>query len=119
MYSVMSDNKSALISAFEKTATIGGRYTNLYCVNFRPGDIRQERGGYSLVFRADDFVSGRRVAIKTMDPDHISDLYRMDCFAREPEIISGLGNHHRCLRLIEGRKIFDIDLSTETGATFK
>jgi serine/threonine protein kinase len=115
----MSTSKSALIQAFESTPTIDGKYSNLFCVNFRPGDTQKLRGGYSLVFRAEDLKSGNRVAIKIMDPDYLSDLYRMDCFTREAKIIEGIQSHSRCLRLVDGHKVFDIDVSLSTGHKLK
>jgi serine/threonine protein kinase len=110
-------SRDVLIQAFEAAPDIAGRYKSLYCVNFRPGDIHKVRGGYSLVFRALDSTTGQTVAIKIMDPDHLADLYRMDCFAREPKILAGLQTFHRCLRLVEGHKIFDISVTLTPGVT--
>lgn len=112
-------SKSALIQAFESAPNIDGRYSGLFCVNFRPGAPRKERGGYSLVFRAHDSTLGHAVAIKIMDPDFISDIYRLDCFTREPQILAGIQGHSRCLRLVEGHKVFDIDVTISPGSILK
>src|SRR5688500_10128394 len=107
----MTDNKSPLVLAFEGLPDIGGRYREVRCVNFRPGDADKGRGHFSLIFRAEDSETGRPVAIKVMDPDYLTDLYRMECFRREPQIISTLQAHQRSLKLVEGHKTFVINLA--------
>lgn len=115
----MTSSKSGLVQAFESASDIDGRYSKLFCVNFRPGDADKIRGSYSLVFRAEDTRTNELVAIKIMDPDYLADVYRMDCFKREAEIIGGLQDHSRCVRLVEGHKIFEIDVPLVTGHTVK
>lgn len=111
-------NKRVLVDALQATPSIAGRYSNAICVNIRAGTSNEKRGSYSLVFRAKDDVTGVPVAIKLMDPDWLHDPYRLDCFKREPTILSGLQGYKRCLRLVEGHKIFDVELPM-AGGVFK
>lgn len=113
----MPTNKDVLVQAFESAPDIAGRYKNLYCVNFRPGMIRKARGGISLVFRAIDTLTGDTVAIKIMDPDFLADLYRMDCFEREPKILQAAQGIQRCLRLVDGLVATPCRGLRQSGAT--
>jgi len=71
-----------------------------------------------LVFKAIDNTTGERVAIKFMDPDGTSDVYRIDCFKREPKIIKQLNGKKRCLQLIEELQKFNLEIITASGSKF-
>jgi serine/threonine protein kinase len=103
-------NRDGIVDILEGLASIDERYENLQCVNYQRGVPAARRGAFSLVFQARDKVTGETVVIKTMDPDYLGDAYRLKCFDREPEIISRLEPHPKCLRLIQGKKEFQIAL---------
>jgi hypothetical protein len=92
-------NKRALIADIETKGNINDRYEDLTCMNF--DSISGERiGVLSLVFNGKDILLDKPVAIKFMDPDQLSDDYRVDCFHREPEILKLLEGKRRCLQLV-------------------
>src|SRR5450830_139560 len=92
-------NKRALITDIDKTGNINGRYEDLTCMNFNC--VTGERVGVlSLVFKGKDILLDKTVAIKFMDPDQLSDDYRVDGFHREPEILKQLEGKRRCLQLV-------------------
>jgi len=92
-------NKRALIEDIKSKGNIVGRYEELTCMNF---DIAsgERTGVLSLVFKGKDILLDKPVAIKFMDPDRLSDDYRVDCFHREPEILKRLDGKRRCLQLV-------------------
>jgi len=107
----MKSNREILIERLEQLGLLDGRYENLRCVNFNAAS-GQKRGNFSLVFRADDRLTGHAVAIKFFDPDpqFFLDPYRRDAFAREPEIVRALLGKKRCLQLVAGLKTFNLDI---------
>lgn len=77
----LSPNQVELIKQLELAPLVGGRYEKLRCVN-ASGTAR--RGVLSLVFQGYDSVNDCLVAMKFMDPDRLSDAYRIAAFEREP-----------------------------------
>lgn len=81
-------DREALLQIIERRSEIAGRFTNVQRIGSAGGD-----GHFSLVVKADDSVSGKRVAlkfynpIKRLDPDA---SYRFGCFSREAEILERL-----------------------------
>lgn len=100
-------NKRALIEDLLSRGNLLDRYENLECVNFNPG-TGERRGVLSLVFKAEDILCDRAVAVKFMDPDRISDEYRLDCFNREPEILKKLEGQRRCLKIVGDISRYDL-----------
>lgn len=100
-------NKRALINDIDSRGNINGRYDNLSCVNF--DSVTGDRVGVlSLVFKGKDTLLDKPVAIKFMDPDKLSDDYRVDGFHREPEILKQLEGKRRCLQLVAGTATHDL-----------
>ncbi|MDD9997356.1 MAG: protein kinase [Rhodospirillaceae bacterium] len=95
----ISTNQNALIKQLENAHLINGRYENLNCVNVHGGN---RRGVLSLVFQGYDRISKKFVAIKVMDPDRLSNAYRIRAFEREPTILENLEGKNRCLQIIDG-----------------
>ena len=105
----MSDNRLALIQKLEALPLLDARYSNLRCVNFN-SSTGAKRGCFSLVFKADDVVDGKSVALKffDIDPENLKRTYRRDSFAREHELLQKLLNEDRCLQLSSSMKTFDL-----------
>jgi len=102
-------NRKILINTLEALEVFDGRYKNLKCVNYdltKPEDAK--RGCFSLVFKANDTLENRPVAIKFYDPHPrvLSNTYRLKAFEREPEILKTLQSKGRCLQLVSDMKIY-------------
>jgi serine/threonine protein kinase len=78
----------------------------------------KERGCFSLVFRADDQISGKSAAIKFYDiaPDCLRNTYRRQSFDRESGILQSLLGARRCLQLVEAARTYDFALAVPGGA---
>lgn len=96
-----------------------GRFANLKVVNC---DLAtgQQRGVFSIVFRADDTVEGRPVAIKffDIDPLKLADAYRLSAFKRESEILEHMAPNDRCLQLIKSHSMYPLPVPTTGGLAF-
>jgi len=111
----MKSQRDILIEELEKLDVLDGRYEQLRCVSFSNGE---KRGAFSLVFRAIDRLEGKPVAIKFFDPapKFMRDTYRLNAFAREPEILQRLLGEKRCLQLVAGMKTYLLNIPTQDGA---
>lgn len=96
----LTPNQSELINELESATLVGNRYERLHCVNVNGSGDR--RGVLSLVFQGYDRLDNNYVAIKVMDPDRLSDKYRLAAFEREPEILECVEGRARCLQLRNG-----------------
>jgi serine/threonine protein kinase len=103
-------NAALIIKHLESMDLFEGRYTNLKCCSF---DLvsKKRRGRLSIVFKAIDKIQGCNVAIKVYDPSpqNMADLYRLNAFRREPEILTKLLNKTRCLQLVAGYETFTLE----------
>ena len=70
----------------EGKSDLCGRFTDIRRLGNTGGG-----GQFSLVFTANDRETGRRVALKFLDPN-ITDPYRIESFAREVEVLGTLQN---------------------------
>lgn len=104
----LSANQTALIEQLENADLINGRYEKLNCVNVQ-GDKR--RGVLSLVFQGNDILQESLVAIKVMDPDRLSDAYRIRAFEREPVVLESLEGKNRCLQLKDGLQYYSWEVN--------
>ena len=95
----LSSNQNDLIKQLETGNAINGRYKSLNCVNVTGGN---RRGVLSLVFQGHDLIEQTLVAIKVMDPDRLSNAYRIQAFEREPAVLETLEGKHRCLQIKDG-----------------
>jgi len=91
-----TNNQLTLINEIEGQTLLNNRYENIFCVN---GKEINPRGVLSLVFQAYDKVEDKFVALKFMDPDRISDLYRMKSFEREPQLLRKLEGKKRVIQI--------------------
>lgn len=110
--------RDLLINQLSKIPSLNGRYIDVQCINYPPPSGENKRGFFSLVFYAIDKISGEPVAIKFMDPEGTKEVYRLNCFKREPQILQQLNGKKRCLRLVEGLQNFNIEVETTTGDKF-
>ena len=95
---------------------LDGRFEGMSLVNFDSAQD-QRRGCFSLVFRAIDRDTGRLVALKFFDPQSVMDVYRLNAFRREHEILRGLIGVGRCLQLASGLNTYQLRIPTNAGAT--
>jgi hypothetical protein len=79
----LDPNSQLLVDTLEALPLLEGRFANIRLVNRISG--QPKRGVLSLVFRAEDKVEGRFVALKFFDLDVAVafDKYRNNAFARE------------------------------------
>ena len=110
----MKSNREILIEKLESQDLLDGRYEQLRCVSFPDG---RKRGAFSLVFRALDRLEQKPVAIKFFDPasEIMRDTYRLRAFAREPVILQQLLGNKRCLQLVAGLKIYNLEFPSQDG----
>ena len=83
----MDANHASLIQQVEATNELEHRYKDLKCVNVNPS---HRRGVNSIVFQGLDILENKYIAVKFMDPNCISDQYKVATFDREPELIEKL-----------------------------
>lgn len=102
-----------LVDTLEGLPSLEGRYANLKVVNW--STTSGKRGFFSLVFRADDTVEGRPVALKFFDPAQLMDQYRLAAFQRECSILQGLMNVDRCLQLEKGIAAYNLTVPGSAG----
>jgi serine/threonine protein kinase len=109
-------NSQLLVKHLQGLSLFEGRYANLRLVNYRG---LKKRGVFSLVFRADDQVENKPVAIKFYDlhPHWAADSYRRAAFARESDILHTLIGVDRCLQLVQARSRFDLPVPISGGGT--
>src|ERR1700685_1037236 len=95
-------NNLLLIKTLEALPLLDGRFANLKVVNCNVA-TGEKRGCFSIVFRADDTIEGKPVALKFFDlnPSAISDVYRRTAFERESKILQTLQTRERCLQLVK------------------
>ena len=69
-----------------------------------------KRGCFSVVFRADDVIEGKAVALKFYDvsPASLNNEYRLNAFRRESNILQTLLTADRCLQLVVGLKSYPL-----------
>ncbi|MDA0822841.1 MAG: protein kinase [Proteobacteria bacterium] len=110
----LSPNQVELIKQLELATLVGGRYEKLRCVN-ASGTAR--RGVLSLVFQGYDRVNDCLVAMKFMDPDRLSDAYRIAAFEREPEILELVEGRKRCLQIADNLQHYDWEVTLPGAAS--
>jgi serine/threonine protein kinase len=112
----LDPNNDLLRTTLEALPELEGRFRNLQLVNWNPA-MPQKRGSFSLVFRADDSVDHRSVAIKFYDisPAALVDRYRQAAFARECDILHQLLAQPRCLQLVRGLSTYQLPVTMPGG----
>lgn len=111
----ISNSQRVLIRYIEESGVIDDRFTEIKCINVSADD--KKRGALSLVFKAKDTIEDEIVIIKIMDPNFLSDDYRLKAFEREPRVLTKILNRSRCLKLIFGPNEFTWNIVTEDKIT--
>jgi len=112
---MLDDNRDFLVNEFVKITSLNGRYEQVECVNWPLASGEEKRGYFSLVFKALDNTTGKNVAIKVMDPSHLGDDYRINCFKREPKILTEIIGKKRCLQLVDEMRQHYIKVALPNG----
>lgn len=111
---MLHGNSKVLVDHVESQVLFDGRYSKVKLVNCPVGG--QKRGFFSLVFRAHDDILEKWVALKFFDLDPAkSDQYRVASFHREHEILEYLKGAPRCLQVISGFNIYDLNVPLQGG----
>ncbi|GAM11825.1 putative serine/threonine-protein kinase [Geobacter sp. OR-1] len=110
-----SQNIDYLVSELLKVTCLNNRFTNIKCVNWPPDPGENKRGNFSLVFKAFDTTTNKTVAIKFMDPSHLGNDYRINCFKREPKILDHILNKPRCLQIVDKINSHIIEIKLPNG----
>ncbi len=79
----------------EAQESINGRFTKIQRIDPKGGS-----GSFSLVFRAFDEDTKKKVALKFYDPNKRGVSYRVKCFEREAEILDNLRGQKDILQMI-------------------
>lgn len=113
----MSSNQNSdfLVNELVKVTCLNNRYTDIKCVNWPPAPGENKRGNFSLVFKAFDMDKNKNVAIKFMDPNHLNNDYRINCFKREPKILSKIIGKPRCLQLVDNINSHIVKINLPNG----
>ncbi|WP_186210034.1 protein kinase family protein [Burkholderia gladioli] len=112
----LSSNSQFLVDALIAEPLVAGRFKNLKLVNYN-SVADQRQGCFSLVFSADDELTGDRVALKffDLDPKFFGDKYRRAAFDREEEILQSLVGKGRCLQLVAHMDQYTLTVPTANG----
>lgn len=78
----LRDRREAFLRVVEGQSKLAGRFSDITRIGARGGD-----GAFSLIFKAYDEQSRKRVALKVFNPDHQKNVYRWFCFQREAELL--------------------------------
>ena len=87
---------------------------DLKCVNVNP---LRRRGVNSIVFQGLDILENKYIAVKFMDPNCISDQYKVAAFEREPELIEKLSGQKRVINLVSNINTFNWELIIPAEST--
>ena len=105
-----------LVDTVEALPLLDGRFEDLKLMNYDSAQD-QQRGCFSLVFRAIDTTTGKPVALKFFDPQRMMDVYRLTAFRREHSILEELVGEVRCLQLASSLQKYDLHVPTAAGVT--
>ena len=100
------------VTLIEACADVNGRYQ-------RPKALRpwSKDGYFSLLFKATDKTTGKDVALKFFDPKHNADIYRRQCFSREPRLLYKFIARDNIVQLIEGEQTFSVPVTAAGGVS--
>jgi serine/threonine protein kinase len=99
-----------LFRLIEARQDIGGRFTNLH---------RKGAGHFSLVLEAIDSQTRQKVAVKVFHPHFLGDVYRVQCFNREEEILKRITGTKNVLNWVAPRSDFTVTLTDRaTGISY-
>ena len=104
-------NREAYLQIVERIATIEGRFANIRRLGALGGG-----GVWSLIFQAEDVVSGATVlsatvAIKVYSPHKRSDQYRLESFRRRGRLLQELGQQKDIIGLFRPSRSWSMRLN--------
>lgn len=109
MVPVESSDRERYIRLVEARPDINGRYEHIRRLDPNAGD-----GCFSLVFSARDRDTNQMVCLKFYDPTK-GDMYRMNCFQRESDILSSLSDEPDILPLVQPCSELRVEVATQDG----
>jgi serine/threonine protein kinase len=98
------------ISVIEAQPSINEQYVEIQRVSPTAGD-----GAFSLVFKANDLVNQKQVALKFFNPLRRGDDYRERCFDRECRILESLKGQRDILQLVGAKTELTLELVESTS----
>lgn len=104
-------NSQLLVNELEALPLLAGRFSNIKLANY-DSVAGEKRGCFSLVFSADDALTGEQVALKFFDLDSrvLTDKYRRAAFDREQDILASLIDKGRCLQLVANMDVYELNV---------
>ena len=112
----LHNNNLLLVNELESMALLDSRFTDMKLMNYDSA-ADTKRGCLSLVFKAYDVVNQKNVALKFYDLERLNDVYRVESFEREHEILSILLNQYRCLQLASAFSRFALKIPLPNGTS--
>lgn len=109
MVAAESSEREPYIRLIETRPDINGRYEHIRRLDPNAGD-----GYFSLVFSARDRDTNQMVCLKFYDPTK-SDMYRVNCFQRESDILSSLSGQPDILPLVQPCSELRVEVATQDG----
>ena len=106
-----STDRENYIQIIESQPSIHDRYTEICRIDPIAGD-----GKFSLVFKAFDGNSKRRVALKFYNPCEIGNEYRRNCFERESIILESLIGRRDILQLVQPKTELNLQFTEPNTA---
>ena len=107
----MAAPSEGIIKSIESRQLINDRYNNPIRINSTGGN-----GVFSLVFKAVDGQTGKKVALKFFDPLMLPFPERLERFRREPDILSLFSNERYVISMVDCISSFIIEFKdTMTG----
>jgi len=110
---VSNGNRGIYLQIVEGKTNLGGRFVNVR----RLGPVGGT-GTFSLVFLADDTVTGKEIILKFFNPDKRSEAYRWECFEREARVLESLGGQKDIIGFVAARAEFTEQFPVPGGLTF-
>jgi serine/threonine protein kinase len=109
-------NSQLLVDELETLPLLAGRFSNMKLVNY-DSVADEKQGCFSLVFSADDALTGEQVALKffDLDPRFFTDKYRRAAFDREQDLLALLVGKRRCLQLVANMDVYNLNVPTGLG----
>lgn len=107
-------NSDILITHLENISLFEHRYKDFKCINLNK-QTGEKIGHFSLVFRAFDTIDNKYVIFKFFDPSQNNQIYRLDAFKRESDLLATIIGKNRCLQLEKAYSVFKMNLNTPQG----
>ncbi len=112
MIPARNHTRETYIRMIENQPLIENRYSRIRRLTNNAGD-----GRFSLMFTAFDPVANQEVALKFFDPSCLHDVYRVECFAREIEMLQMFRGRPNILQVIDAKSTLMINVTTPEGLT--